>query len=1051
MSAKWIWKFTLMAFLTILISFGEGQVTGSDGTVKAEAIPAAISSQPSGAGSIALSTLSMSIQPLDDTSLAADPTDIAVDIDGGESHTCAVTKSGAAYCWGSNEWGQAGIKFSIGLGFSEPQPVNGLFQAPVEITTGGNHSCAVTANGAKCWGQNNAGQLGDGSNQSSDKPVDVIGLSGGPVGVVAVAAGESHTCARFIGSSKVNLVKCWGSNIFGQLGDGTYVDSAFPVEVVGLSGVVAITAGKQHTCALLDTGGVKCWGKGDDGQLGNGDILHSGTPVNVSGLSNGVKAIAAGHNHNCALLESGSVKCWGANEYGQIGDGTSGIENEHTTPVAVKGLVVRTSAIALGGWHTCALTDRGSVLCWGRNTYGQLGDGEWGVLDTVPIGVESLPGCGVATIAAGESHTCAITNGGVIKCWGRNQHGQIGNGSNTGKLEAAPSSVVGFGDENSYFIGGHVFDKDMYQVNNVEVSNGTGITSFTDNSNSWGKSINRKYITGGFNFCGLKAGTYTITPYLPGYFFVPPKTIVTVPPDEVSGSLNFIASPIHSYKLSGHVTNADGKPIGGATVNTNIGVSAVTDANGDYSLGLGAGTYTITPTWDGHTFSPLSRNVVVDNNKIGQNFTATAPKPTTLASHSTGGVPGNGSSRSPSMSADGRFVAFESSATDLVEGDANLFCGPYGGVDCKDIFVYDRQTGEMDLVSVGSSGEQANYSSDNPKISADGRFVAFSSIASNLVEGDTNGFQDAFVHDRYTGQTLRVSVASDGTQGNGTSGKGLYYSNGGLSISGDGRYVAFGSHASNLVVNDTNGKADIFVHDLQTGETQRVSVASDGVESNDHSRGASISADARYVAFASSSIFLVRPDTNGMDDVFVHDLQTGETTLVSVAADGTQADGQSSSAEISGDGRYVAFYSDATNLLSNHLGRVYILDRQTGQITNVPHTSYSYSISANGRYVAFPSDYWKLVGDDTNNARDVFAYDLQTLLVSRVSVASDSTEGNADVVEESPAISADGLIVAFASAATNMAPGDTNEKWEIFVNQRSPITLIRVFLSLIRR
>jgi Tol biopolymer transport system component len=252
----------------------------------------------------------------------------------------------------------------------------------------------------------------------------------------------------------------------------------------------------------------------------------------------------------------------------------------------------------------------------------------------------------------------------------------------------------------------------------------------------------------------------------------------------------------------------------------------------------------------------------------------------------------------PSISADGRYVAFHSDASNLVPGDTN---GTW------DIFVHDRLTGQTTRVSVASDGTQGNNGSGDPSISADGRYVAFTSEASNLVPGDTNGTWDIFVHDRVTGQTTRVSVASDGSEGYGSS-----FSS---SISADGRYVAFSSWASNLVPGDTNGWADVFVHDRVTGQTTRVSVASDGTEGNHVSLLPSISADGRYVAFSSWASNLVPGDTNEVQDIFVHDRLTGQTSRVSVASGGTEGNGASEFPSISADGRYVAFYSAASNLV----------------------------------------------------------------------------------------------------------------------------------------
>jgi Tol biopolymer transport system component len=263
------------------------------------------------------------------------------------------------------------------------------------------------------------------------------------------------------------------------------------------------------------------------------------------------------------------------------------------------------------------------------------------------------------------------------------------------------------------------------------------------------------------------------------------------------------------------------------------------------------------------------------------------------------GAQGNGDSFDNSISADGRYIAFASRASNLVAGDTN---------GKQDIFVHDRLTGQTTRVSVASDGAQGNGDSGQPVISADGRFVAFYSSASNLVPGDTNGVEDVFVHDRLTGQTTRVSVASDGAQGNGPSW--------GPSISADGRFVAFESRASNLVPGDTNGTTDVFVHDRHTGQTMRVSVASDGREGNSYSWLARISADGRFVVFTSDASNLVAGDTNGTWDVFVHDRLTGQTTMVSVASDGTPGNGRSIGVSISGDGRFVAFMSEASNLVA---------------------------------------------------------------------------------------------------------------------------------------
>ena len=408
----------------------------------------------------------------------------------------------------------------------------------------------------------------------------------------------------------------------------------------------------------------------------------------------------------------------------------------------------------------------------------------------------------------------------------------------------------------------------------------------------------------------------------------------------------------------------------------------------------------------------------------------TPPTETTLqditrVSVASDGTEADSSSYNPSISSDGRYVAFHSSATNLVAGDTNGY---------EDIFVHDTQTGTTTRVSVASNGTEGDSPSYNPSISSDGRYVAFESWARNLVAGDTSWEDDIFIHDTQTGTTTRVSVASNGTEADSSS-----YN---PSISSDGRYVAFESDATNLVAGDTNGYDDIFVHDTQTGTTTRVSVASDGTEANDYSSEPSISSDGRYVAFSSDATNLVAGDTNQRDDIFIHDTQTGTTTRVSVASDGTEGDGVSWTSSISSDGRYVAFDSRAKNLVAgdtNWKDDIFVHDTQTGTTTRVSvasdgteadGNSYNPSISSDGRYVAFISYATNLVAGDTNGDWDVFVHDTQTGTTTRVSVASDGTEGNGTSYALS--ISSDGRYVAFSSDATNLVAGDTNVMDDVF-------------------
>jgi alpha-tubulin suppressor-like RCC1 family protein len=387
-------------------------------------------------GQLGDGTMTRRTTPVDVVGLASGVAAIAA----GRYHTCAVTAGGGAKCWGYNGYGELGDGTTTQR--STPLDVVGLASGVAAIAAGGYHTCALTGGRVKCWGWNAYGQLGDGTTTQRSTPLDVVGLAGG---VAAIAAGGYHTCALTAGGG----AKCWGWNGSGQLGDGTYTDRSAPLDVVGLaSGVAAVAAGWAHTCALTtgggvgtpprqQFGGVKCWGYNGCGQLGDGTTAGSSTPVDVVGLASGVAAVAVGWYHTCALTTGGGVRCWGCNGSGQLGDGTT---TQHSTPVDVVGLASGVAAVAAGGSHTCALTTGGGVRCWGDDSRGQLGDGWTSAASSTPVDVVGL-GSGVAAIAAGGNDTCVLTAGGGVKCWGENSRGQLGDGTTTS--QGTPVDVVG--------------------------------------------------------------------------------------------------------------------------------------------------------------------------------------------------------------------------------------------------------------------------------------------------------------------------------------------------------------------------------------------------------------------------------------------------------------------------------------------------------------------------------------------------------------------------------------------------------------------------------
>ena len=337
----------------------------------------------------------------------------------GYQHTCALLTSKEIRCWGSNERGQLGD--DTGVDSFLPVRVRVSGSDIRAVVAGGRQACALLAGGTmRCWGRNDDGQLGDGT-QYTDRwmPVAVLGLTG----VRSMAAGGRHTCALLTNGR----IQCWGANEDGQLGDNTRIHPRLrPVDVVGLgTSVRAVAAGIWHTCALLNNGSVRCWGDNAAGQLGDGTRVDRRRPYfNVHGLDRDVRMVALGELHTCALLTNGTVRCWGLNRYGQLGDGTT---TDRLTPVQVRGLSGVT-AIAAGAYHTCALLNNGVVRCWGDNANGQLGD-RTTTNRLRPVAVSGLGGVSTIVTAAGASHSCALLVRGGVRCWGDNDHGQLGDGT----------------------------------------------------------------------------------------------------------------------------------------------------------------------------------------------------------------------------------------------------------------------------------------------------------------------------------------------------------------------------------------------------------------------------------------------------------------------------------------------------------------------------------------------------------------------------------------------------------------------------------------------
>lgn len=352
----------------------------------------------------------------------------AATVSAGYYHSCDVTTKGAARCWGYNGYGELGDNSTTSS--NKPVGVYGLGSKVKNISTGYLHTCALTTKGKVwCWGHNGYGQLGDNTTTNSSKPVDVANLGK----VKAIEAGYLHTCAI----TTKGAVKCWGYNANGQLGDNSTTSSLTPVSVYGLTkGAKAVSASYTGTCAISSKGAAKCWGNNGYGQLGDNSTTNSNKPVTVYGLTKGVKQISSGQFSTCAVNSKGKALCWGFNSNGQLGDNST---TNSPKPVGVYGLASGIKTVKTATYHSCALTSKGKVKCWGYNGYGELGDNST-TSSLKPVNVYNLDKS--TKVSVGYLHTCVVTAKKAVKCWGYNAYGEVGD--NTTTNTSKPVKVFGY-------------------------------------------------------------------------------------------------------------------------------------------------------------------------------------------------------------------------------------------------------------------------------------------------------------------------------------------------------------------------------------------------------------------------------------------------------------------------------------------------------------------------------------------------------------------------------------------------------------------------------
>jgi len=565
----------------------------------------------------------------------------------GTQHTCALLSDGTVQCWGANSSGQLGNGSTTDS--SSPVSVIGIFTSTA-VAAGGNNTCALLSDGTvKCWGDNFYGQLGNGTTMPSLTPVSVFGIST----ATAVAAGGNNTCAVLSDGT----VQCWGYNYDGELGIGTNIGpescngfacSTTPVSVFGISTATAVTVGSDHSCAALSDGTVKCWGNNGSGELGDGTGPNfSPYPVSVIGISTAT-AVAAGGQHTCALLSDGTVKCWGGNGSGQLGDGTG---SNFSTPVSVFGISTAT-AVAAGLYHTCAVLSDGTVKCWGFNLYGQLGDGTSGIFANAVTPV-SVFGISTATaVAAGEKHTCALLSDGTVECWGS---GQLGDGSPT-EASFTPVSVFGISTATAVAAGTHhtcalLSDGAVkcwggYFSPTPETVSGTVIAVVWTSSDTGVATINANGVA-----AGLSPGTTTITATSGSVSGSTTLTVVPTQPDlfmtnvspgsasvNQGGTLSVTDTVSNSgtastafriaYHLSGNTTYGDGDDVVLSTIRVvrSLGAGASNTATTSLAIPSNApgGTYYLCAKAD--SLNQVNEGGNEGNNTLCSGVTVTLPK-----------------------------------------------------------------------------------------------------------------------------------------------------------------------------------------------------------------------------------------------------------------------------------------------------------------------------------------------------------------------------------------------------------------------------------------
>jgi len=822
----------------------------------------------------------------------------------GGDHTCAIGPGGGVLCWGRNNHGQLGIDRTNERLL--PTAVATLDSGVAGIGAGSFHSCALTAaGGVKCWGSNNQDQIGDGTDLPRLTAVDVVGLGSG---VRALAVGFDHACAI----TADRRLQCWGANFAAQLGNGGDINSGTPVAVQGLGDtpVTKVTLGGSHGCALLEGGAVRCWGNNGSGEVGDGSTTQRRTAVAVSGLSSGVVDIAAGLAHTCAVLASGGARCWGDNEFGQIGDGS---REQRRTPADVSGLsgLIR---IAAGARHTCALNSQGGVSCWGSALFGVLlGDGS--VDDRAVPGPVPALASGVADLALGGFHSCVRTTAGSMLCWGDNSAGAIGDNSQlprgvptpvAGLTRGVTAIDAGFGGQTCAVVDGAAKCWGENQFGQV----GDGTLFGEPRPRPVQLNAPRRRVASLAEAPGGLAADVQFD--ASGRFVVLSSDAASLVDGDGNGSSDVFLLDREQNSLRRVSVDNDGAEISGPSTQPSMSADARLIVFVAPQAAVGK-----------LLNEPASKRRARQKGAGSAVYLANMLTGTTQQVGTTGTA-----AAEPQIAASGSTIVYTAEVSDPAEGE----------VGQANVYVVDVSAAgdevslsEPECVTCQPAGDgsaNADGASGEAVVSEDGEWVAYSTLAKNGVEPKSTceePVSEVVLRNMLTGTTTTVSTATD-CSGEGSSNPSIDYA---------GEVVAFESDQP-LSADDGNTATDVYVWNADAATSGDavvlISEGSDGADGNGDSTEPQVSGDGKQVAFVSSASNLDASFADSNDEPDVHTSSTSEAdpARLSLSTSGAEADDSSASPALNYDGSDVAFVS-AASLLTGSAGSTAVLARDNPQ------------------------------------------------------------------------------------------------------------------------